>query len=75
MDDSCEAMRVEYEGTRNVSGVKATASLARALSQPHPTIRNDGEHSIVKVVRQTRGELQVEMQPVAPTVTKGLTAV
>ena len=40
MDDSfgsCETICVEYEGTRDVLDVKAIASLARALSQPHPT--------------------------------------
>ena len=60
MDDSGEAICVEYEGTRNVWGVKAIASLARALSQPHPTTRNDGDHSTVKVVRQIRDAFAVE---------------
>ena len=66
MDDSGEAMCVEYEGTRHVWSVTAIARLARAVSQPHPTIRNHVEPSTVKVVRQTRNELQVEMQPVIP---------
>ena len=68
---SCETLCVEYEGTIDVLGVKAIASWARASSQPNPTIRNDGDHSTVKVVRQTRDELQIEMQPVTPTVLKG----
>ena len=61
----------EYEGKRSAWCVKAIASLARALNWPQPTLRNDGEHSIVKVVQQTRDELQVERQPVIPTVMKG----
>ena len=68
---SCEAICVKYEGSRNVEDVKAIASLSRPLCQPHPTIRNDGEYSIGTTFRQTRVELQVEMQPVAPTVLKG----
>ena len=61
---------LQIRGLKKCGG-REIASLARALCQPHPTVRNDGEYSIGTTFRQTLDELQVEMQPVTPTVLRG----
>ena len=63
--DSCETICVD------VLCVKAIAILVRSMSQPRLIKQNDGEHSTVEVVRQTCDELQIKMQPVTPTDSKG----
>ena len=74
VDDSfgrCVAICVECKGARDVLGVKALVAFSRSLGQPRLTVQNDGEHSIIELVRQTCDELLRPRQQVTPTASKG----